>query len=325
MSHRSLHPVGGHPSEFGLGVRLSLRDPFLALAAPAEPVAPDPAFATALRARIERALNLPPGVAVSTQTVQTAAPAATAGITPYLAVADARRALEWYAGALGASPLGEPIVMPDGRVGHAEIAVAGARVMLSDAHPEIGVVAPQPGAGATVTLHVDVPDVDALVARAVGAGAVPEREPGDNPYGRIGVVRDPFGHRWMLNTPPAVPQPERTTHGAASAPGDVVYVTMETPDSARARAFYGAVLGWTFHPGRVEDGWGVDSPTPMTGLSGGHERPAIVLMYQVDDIHAAVARVRAAGGTATDPEVQPYGISAECTDDQGTRFYLGQI
>ena len=301
-----------------------MADPFLTLSAPVEPVAPDPAFATALRARIARALNLPPGVVVSTQTMETAT-AATTVITPYLAVADARRALQWYADALGARPLGEPTVMPDGRVGHAEIAVGGARVMLSDEHPEIGVVAPQQGAGATVTLHVDVPDVDALVARAVGAGAVLERQPADNPYGRIGVVRDPFGHRWMLNTPPAVPQHGHATDGAAAAPGDVVYVTMEMPDSARARAFYGAVLGWTFHPGRVEDGWGVDSPAPMTGLSGGHERPAIVLMYQVDDIEAAVARVRAAGGTSTDPEVQPYGISAECTDDQGTRFYLGQI
>lgn len=300
-------------------------DPFLALSAPAEPVAPDPAFAAALRARIERALHLPRGVAVSTETVQTAAPATTAGITPYLAVADARRALDWYADALGARRLGAPIVMPDGRIGHAEFEMNGVRLMLSDEHPEIGVTAPQPGAGATVTLHVDVPDVDALVERAVDAGAVLERPPSDNPYGRIGVVRDPFGHRWMLNTPSVVQEPAQATHGPAAAPGDVVYVMMELPDSARARAFYGAVLGWTFHPGRVEDGWGVDSPSPMTGLSGGHERPAIVLMYQVDDIHAAVARVRAAGGTATDPEVQPYGISAECTDDQGTRFYLGQI
>jgi uncharacterized protein len=47
-------------------------------------------------------------------------------------------------------------------------------------------------------------------------------------------------------------------------------------------------------------------------------------MYRVDDIHAAVAEVRARGGRATDPEQQPYGLSAECADNQGTHFYLGQ-
>jgi uncharacterized glyoxalase superfamily protein PhnB len=74
-------------------------------------------------------------------------------------------------------------------------------LFLADAHPEIGVVAPRPGEGATVTLHLEVPDVDALARRAVEAGARMDREPTDNPYGRIAVLTDPFGHRWMLNTP----------------------------------------------------------------------------------------------------------------------------
>jgi predicted enzyme related to lactoylglutathione lyase len=92
----------------------------------------------------------------------------------------------------------------------------------------------------------------------------------------------------------------------------------------RARAFYGSVLGWRFRPGRVEDGWQVDDVAPMTGLSGGHGQATTVPMYQVDDIEAAVRRVRDGGGSASDPEVQPYGITSTCTDDQGTRFYLGQ-
>jgi predicted enzyme related to lactoylglutathione lyase len=62
----------------------------------------------------------------------------------------------------------------------------------------------------------------------------------------------------------------------------------------------------------------------MIGIHGGHDVVTGVPMYRVDDIHAAVAAVRVGGGTATDPEQQPYGISATCTDDQGTRFYLGQ-
>ena len=71
-------------------------------------------------------------------------------LTPYLAVDDARAAIRWYADVLDAGLEGEPIVMPDGRIGHAELAVAGARLYLSDAHPEIGVVAPT-GKGTAVT------------------------------------------------------------------------------------------------------------------------------------------------------------------------------
>ncbi len=63
----------------------------------------------------------------------------------------------------------------------------------------------------------------------------------------------------------------------------------------------------------------------MVGIAGGRPKACCVPMYQVDDIHSAVARVRAAGGTATEPEQQPYGVTAEAVDDQGTRFYLGQM
>ena len=45
-----------------------------------------------------------------------------------------------------------------------------------------------------------------------------------------------------------------------------------------------------------------------------------------EDIEAAVVRVREAGGTVlAEPARQPYGVSAECTDDQGARFYLGEF
>ena len=91
--------------------------------------------------------------------------------------------------------------MPDGRVGHAELDLGGAHLYLSDAHPEIGVVAPDPATGASITLHLELSDVDAATERARDEAAVIEREPSDNPYGRIATVRDPFGHRWMLNGP----------------------------------------------------------------------------------------------------------------------------
>jgi predicted enzyme related to lactoylglutathione lyase len=63
----------------------------------------------------------------------------------------------------------------------------------------------------------------------------------------------------------------------------------------------------------------------MVGILGGQETATALPMYLVEDVHSAVQRVRAAGGTSTEPETQSYGVTAVCSDDQGTRFYLGQL
>ena len=123
-------------------------------------------------------------------------------LTPYLCVADARRALEWYADVLGAEVVYEPIVMDDGRIGHVELAVGGGRWMMSDEFESAGVAAPDTSRGAAVTLHLAVDDVDAMCARVVAAGTTLDRGPEDSPpAGRVAVFRDPFGHRWFLDQP----------------------------------------------------------------------------------------------------------------------------
>ena len=68
-------------------------------------------------------------------------------LTPYLCVGDARKAIEWYTDVLGAEVVYDPIEMPDGRIGHVELAVAGARWMMADEFPEAGVAAPDPRVG----------------------------------------------------------------------------------------------------------------------------------------------------------------------------------
>ena len=72
-------------------------------------------------------------------------------LTPYLCVADARAAIDWYVAVLGAEVTYEPIVMADGRVGHVELAVDGARWMMSEEFAEAGVAAPDPDRGAAVS------------------------------------------------------------------------------------------------------------------------------------------------------------------------------
>jgi uncharacterized glyoxalase superfamily protein PhnB len=121
-------------------------------------------------------------------------------LTPYLCVTDSRAAIAWYVAALGAEVVHDPIVMPDGRVGHCELAVGAARWMMADEHPEIHVEAPDPARGASVTLHLTVGDCDAVAARVQQHGVTFDRGPEDSPpVGRVAVFRDPFGHRWFLD------------------------------------------------------------------------------------------------------------------------------
>ncbi|MDZ5622325.1 VOC family protein [Nocardioides sp. HM23] len=132
----------------------------------------------------------------------------TSELVPYLCVADARTAIDWYVDVLGADVVYDPIVMPDARVGHVELAIDGARWMMADPFPEMGVEPPSADRGTAVSLHVTVPDVDGLCAAVTAAGTTLDRGPEDSPpAGRVAVFRDPFGHRWFLNQPvPGVTQ-----------------------------------------------------------------------------------------------------------------------
>jgi predicted enzyme related to lactoylglutathione lyase len=145
----------------------------------------------------------------------------------------------------------------------------------------------------------------------------------ESTVGTLLEATDPAGTAFAVYVP-AAGQPRPMLNGAG--PGELSYVTYEVGDSAAFRDFYGRLLGWTFEPGRVEDGWQVQNTQPMSGAAGGAGQACTVPMWTVSDIEAAVARVRAAGGAVlAEPSRQPYGLTAECTDDQGGRFYLGQF
>ena len=89
----------------------------------------------------------------------------------------------------------------NGRIGHAEIAIDGARIMLSDEHPEIEVFSPPTLGGNPTMFHLRVPDAAAVVARAAAEGATIQRAVQEQPYGeRSGTIKDPFGLRWMIAT-----------------------------------------------------------------------------------------------------------------------------
>ena len=122
------------------------------------------------------------------------------GATPYLCCRDAARAIEFYTRAFGATEVMR-LAEPGGRIGHAEFRIGEAIVMLSDEYPDFGAVSPQSLGGSAVTIHLYVPDVDALVSRAKAAGATVSRPPTDEFYGdRSATLVDPYGHRWMFAT-----------------------------------------------------------------------------------------------------------------------------
>ncbi|CAM4122779.1 putative enzyme related to lactoylglutathione lyase [Mycobacterium basiliense] len=427
--------------------REPLADPLRVLHADDLPVQPDPTFAARLRRRLEAVLSLPAATERMVMTTTTQAvsdlndtsrgrdSAPRPAALPYLCVADARAAIAWYADALGGRVVGSPIVMDDGRIGHAEVELTSGIFYLADEYPELGLKAPTPGS-VSVSLMLHVADTDAALERAREHGAIVVREIHENYGSRSATIIDPFGHRWMLSGPIATPvasiqhgdigyvsvqtpdadraaafyghvlgwtydpgsqqvtntdlptgihrrpgpptlfccyavsdlaaaraaitaaggtvtTARRSEHGVVmdatdpqggafavfeptagrkrpqvngSGPGELSYVTYEVVDSAAFRDFYGRVLRWTFTPGRVADGWQVQSVHPMAGAAGGCQTARTVPMWTVADIDAAVARVRDAGGTVlAPPSPQPYGKSAECVDDQGTRFYLGEF
>lgn len=122
------------------------------------------------------------------------------GLTPYLCARNAARAIEFYKEAFGATEVMR-LAEPSGKIGHAELKIGNALVMLADEYPDHGFRSPQSLGGSPVNLHLHVADADAVARRAVAAGAKMVRPIADQFYGdRSGQLEDPFGHRWIIST-----------------------------------------------------------------------------------------------------------------------------
>jgi uncharacterized glyoxalase superfamily protein PhnB len=119
-------------------------------------------------------------------------------VFPYLCVRGAAEAINFYVRAFGAKELFR-LAEPSGRIGHAEIQVGSTTIMLADEYPECGFRSPLALGGTPFAIHLHVSDVDALMRRAVAAGATVVRELKNEFYGeRSGKIRDPYGHEWLL-------------------------------------------------------------------------------------------------------------------------------
>ena len=124
----------------------------------------------------------------------------TTTLTPYLSCRNASEAVAFYQKAFGAEPV-TVLRLPDGRVLHAALNVNGAVFFLCDEFPEHGSLSPLGLGGSPVTLHLQVPDCDAVFQRAVEAGCEVRMPLQDMFWGdRYGMVADPFGHKWSVAT-----------------------------------------------------------------------------------------------------------------------------
>jgi len=140
-------------------------------------------------------------------------------VTPYLIVSGAAKAIEFYKNVFGASEIMR-MAAPSGKVGHAEIKIGDSAIMLADEHPEMGARSPQSIGGSPVSLMLYIEDVDAVFARALGAGAKQLRPVEDKFYGdRSGTLSDPFGHTWTVGTHKEDVPPEEMKRRAAAAFG----------------------------------------------------------------------------------------------------------
>ena len=140
-------------------------------------------------------------------------------VSPYLCVDGAAAAIDFYGAVFGTT---ERMRMPapDGKIGHAELQLGDAVIMLADESPEIGFRSPKAIGGSPVILSLYVDDVDAVVSRAEQAGATVLRPVETQFYGdRSGQFEDPFGHRWSIATHVEDVSPEEMERRAAEAMG----------------------------------------------------------------------------------------------------------
>jgi PhnB protein len=137
------------------------------------------------------------------------------GVTPYLICNNAEAAIDFYTRAFGAVELfriGQP-----GMVGHAEMKIGNAIIMLADEFPPMA-LSPESIGGSPVSLYIYVEDVNEFTGKAVAEGLEVIKPVADQFYGdRSGHFKDPFGHLWGFASHKEDLTPEELNERAKSA------------------------------------------------------------------------------------------------------------
>lgn len=271
----------------------------------------------------------------------------------YICVADAKAAIEFYRNAFGAKELMR-LAEPDGKVGHAELQIGSAVLMISDEYPDYGALSPKTIGGSSVKIHLDVIDVDAFAKQAIKAGATVVRPIEDQFYGaRSGHLADPFGYTWVVSThqkdvPVEDMQKEFdkfTNEQPAQDSGEAGYV--KEPELRRENRHAVTPYITVHQPAELIDfvthAFGAIEHFRATGTAGGmhaevsigdsvvmiggaehiEPKPTAIHLY-VPDVDQAYERALEAGAKSLMPVAdQPYGErSGGVEDAHGNRWYI---
>lgn len=121
----------------------------------------------------------------------------------YLIAGDAAKALDFYVRGLGAEELVRWIDPDNGRIGHSEFKLGDQHLFLADDYESmqaLGVASPAKLGGTSLTLWLEVDDLEAARDRAVAAGArlLADIQTMSVAEGRRCRLADPAGHVWTL-------------------------------------------------------------------------------------------------------------------------------
>jgi uncharacterized protein len=117
-----------------------------------------------------------------------------------------------------------------------------------------------------------------------------------------------------------------------SMAGELTFFELGVEDVKRGRAFYEGLFGWRFEVGPSGKGFVIAAPNAGGGMHGGDKGASPYVFFAVDDIEAAMERVRELGGEIEEMDVEGddedsiarFGRFKLCRDDQGSSFGLHQ-
>jgi uncharacterized protein len=114
-------------------------------------------------------------------------------------------------------------------------------------------------------------------------------------------------------------------------PGELAFFELGVGDTDRGRVFYEQLFGWGFETGPSGGGFVITAPNMRGGMHGGDAGAAPLVFFAVDDMEAAMGRVRELGGAVEEMDVEGdessiarFGRFKLCRDDQGSPFGLHQ-
>lgn len=128
-------------------------------------------------------------------------------VTPYLMYRDAAGGIAFCSAAFGAVEQMRDTTT-DGRIAHAQLRIGDSLLMISQANPDYPDMVPiEDRTGSPMSLFLEVADANETIARALHEGATLVYPLRDQPYGRSGTVRDPFGYLWHVTSQPRARAP----------------------------------------------------------------------------------------------------------------------